>query len=510
MAARLDRGFADARSRHSGKRPEDRAEPRARDADRHVLPRREAAEHLRRLKSAGDAGSREGIRRPPYRRTAVERDLSGRGSIEARQHVEERRLARAVRPDDGVDAATIHSQADIGESRYAAKREAHAARGEQRAAGCSGPLTLPSPPVGERVQNSPSLLWGEGRVRGGPWPPSRQSADHAFGQAVDRHEQEGAVEDEPVVEEAGQELRQYRERQTAGERPRDAPEPAEEQGQHEDYGSLEREAVGRNVAIQEGEERARRSRESCRDRERYDAHVVGGQAQRLRGDLAALDGEEGASPRRAAQVGRQPQRQRRRQHHGPVVATQRGLGDVEDAAGSARHRAPLDQDALDDQAEGDGDHGEIGSRDAERRGGDGGAHDGGDDDGESDGCPLAHPRSGDAESGRVCAEGVEAGVAERGLAGQAHEHVEPGGHDRQEPDRDGDVEVVGVGGQERHDGCRRREDGPAQPVPHTRLDGFSPSSPQGLATSTRITRPKPTISRARVEMYPAVKDSTRP
>src|SRR3972149_2435743 len=117
--------------------------------------------------------------------------------------------------------------------------------------------------------------------------------------------------------------------------------------------------------------------ERGREGERGYADVVGGQPQRLGGDFTALDGEKGASPRRAAEIGREPERQRRREHDGPVVGAERGLGDVEDAAGPARHRTPLDEDALDDQAEGDGDHGEIGPGDTERGGGDGGADDGG-------------------------------------------------------------------------------------------------------------------------------------
>ena len=121
MAAGVNGGFADASSRHSGKRAENGAEPGACDADRHIFPRREAAEHLRRLESAGDAGAREGIRRQAGRRTAVEGDLPGGGCIEAGQHVEEGSLASAIRSDDRVDAATLHRQADIGESRYAAK-----------------------------------------------------------------------------------------------------------------------------------------------------------------------------------------------------------------------------------------------------------------------------------------------------------------------------------------------------------------------------------------------------
>jgi hypothetical protein len=90
-------------------------------------------------------------------------------------------------------------------------------------------------------------------------------------------------------------------------------------------------------------------------------------------------------------------------------------------------------------------------------------------------------------------------MAERGLSGEAHEDVEPGRDDGEESHRYDDVEVIGVGSEEGDDGGRHGEGGPAEPVAHTRLEGFSPSNPHGLTTRTRITRPNPTISRARVE-----------
>ena len=54
-------------------------------------------------------------------------------------------------------------------------------------------------------------------------------------------------------------------------------------------------------------------------------------------------------------------------------------------------------------------------------------------------------------------------MAERGLAGEAHEHVEPGRDDGQESDRYGDVEVVGVGGDRSGtSGGRRRRGRPSR------------------------------------------------
>src|SRR5881409_3933946 len=87
----------------------------------------------------------------------------------------------------------------------------------------------------------------------------------------------------------------------------DPPEPSEEQGEEKENRRLEGETVRRDVTIQKREERARRPREGGGDREGGDPHVIGGKPQRFRGHLAALDGETGAPPRGAAQIGGEPE-----------------------------------------------------------------------------------------------------------------------------------------------------------------------------------------------------------
>ena len=382
-----------------------------------------------------------------------------------------------------MDVVSIHRESDSRQSGHAAERQAHSTCHQERPL----PLTLPSELTvrSERSQPRP--------------PRSRHCPHHAFRQPVDREQEQRPVEDEAVVEEPGQELGQDGQRHAARHGPRDAPETSEEQREEEQNRGLEGEAVRRDVAVQKREERARSAREGGGNGEGGDPHVVGGEPQRFRGHLAALDGETGTPPCGAAQIGGEPEGERRRQHHRPVVHAQPGLGDVEDAARSSRHRAPLDEHALHDETEGDGDHGQIRSGDAERGGGHRGPHHGRDHNGDGDGDPFARSRPGDAEGGGVGAEGVEPGMAERGLSGEAYEDVEPGRDDGEKSHRDDDVEVIGVGGEEGDDAGRDGEGGPAEPGGHTRLEGFSPSNPHGLTTRTRITRPNPTISRARVE-----------
>src|SRR5262249_55594813 len=76
-----------------------------------------------------------------------------------------------------------------------------------------------------------------------------------------------------------------------------------EEGQEEEYRGLQREAIRRDVAVEEREESAGHSREGRGDGKGGDAHVVRGKAERLRGNLAALDGEACPSPRGAAEIG---------------------------------------------------------------------------------------------------------------------------------------------------------------------------------------------------------------
>jgi len=79
------------------------------------------------------------------------------------------------------------------------------------------------------LQIHPSPLWGEGRVRGEATPRPRQRADHPFGQPVDRDEEQRAVEDEAIVDEPRQQLRQQGQGEAPDHRTRDAAEPPEEE-----------------------------------------------------------------------------------------------------------------------------------------------------------------------------------------------------------------------------------------------------------------------------------------
>src|SRR5207244_657882 len=93
---RPERGTSDGRAGHG-----------------HVLARRERPEEVRLLERAAHAALDELPRRPAGDVLAVEHDLAGVHLVEAGDEVEERRLAGAVRPDDGVDRALADGEARV-------------------------------------------------------------------------------------------------------------------------------------------------------------------------------------------------------------------------------------------------------------------------------------------------------------------------------------------------------------------------------------------------------------
>jgi hypothetical protein len=74
-------------------------------ADHHIFQDRQAGKGLDDLEGAADAGGADLIGPHAMNGFAFENNRAGVGREDARDHVEDRRLARAVRPDKGVDAA---------------------------------------------------------------------------------------------------------------------------------------------------------------------------------------------------------------------------------------------------------------------------------------------------------------------------------------------------------------------------------------------------------------------
>ena len=89
----------------------------------------------RQLDELGDDGDapRDGLPVETADRVAVERDATAARFEDAGEDAQERRLAGAVRPDEGDPLARLERQAGIGHDRPVAERDRDRVRGEDRA-----------------------------------------------------------------------------------------------------------------------------------------------------------------------------------------------------------------------------------------------------------------------------------------------------------------------------------------------------------------------------------------
>jgi hypothetical protein len=94
----------------------------AQRGDLDVLAHRQVAERVRVLEGAREPRAAATVRRPARDVAAVQLDGSARRPVEARQHVHERRLAGAVRPDQPDDLAAPQLEADPAQRLHALER----------------------------------------------------------------------------------------------------------------------------------------------------------------------------------------------------------------------------------------------------------------------------------------------------------------------------------------------------------------------------------------------------
>ena len=91
------------------------------EGDLDVLEDRELREQADVLERARDAALRDLIRLEADDALALEGDAARRRLIDARQHVEGRRLARAVRPDEADELAAVQMDVEIRDGLKAAE-----------------------------------------------------------------------------------------------------------------------------------------------------------------------------------------------------------------------------------------------------------------------------------------------------------------------------------------------------------------------------------------------------
>src|SRR5262249_54948709 len=98
----------------------------------HVLEHGHPTERPRNLEGARYPSLGDRVRGKPVETIAAEPDLAAVGRCEARDHVEERGLARAVRSDEAGDRALAHGERASGERLDAAKALGDPGDGKQR------------------------------------------------------------------------------------------------------------------------------------------------------------------------------------------------------------------------------------------------------------------------------------------------------------------------------------------------------------------------------------------
>ena len=101
-------------------------------SDRDVVDDAEPAERAHDLVRAGDPGARDTMRRPTDDRASGEAHLARVGPQDAADHVEQGRLAGAVRTDQREDLTVAHLERHVAERLHAAERDGHVLYGQQK------------------------------------------------------------------------------------------------------------------------------------------------------------------------------------------------------------------------------------------------------------------------------------------------------------------------------------------------------------------------------------------
>jgi hypothetical protein len=107
--------------------------------DEDVLERRHLLEEADVLERPSDPELGDRVRRLPADVDAVEHDLAGRLPVDAGEHVEERRLPRAVRADQAHDRAGRNREVDVVDGDETAELLANAACDEKVCHQCCVP-----------------------------------------------------------------------------------------------------------------------------------------------------------------------------------------------------------------------------------------------------------------------------------------------------------------------------------------------------------------------------------
>src|SRR6185437_13318404 len=119
-----------------------------------VLFHGQIQEKAQRLEGARDPAARDLVRLEAEDRLPLEANVPGVGLVDARHEVEQRRLARAVRPDHADDLALVDVQVEPVDAREAAEVLRHALDLEQPGHQTISTRALPSNPCGRAFMST--------------------------------------------------------------------------------------------------------------------------------------------------------------------------------------------------------------------------------------------------------------------------------------------------------------------------------------------------------------------
>ena len=409
----------------------------------HVVERRQLGEERHLLEGAGDAVARAVVARQVGHVPPAQEHLSARGRQGARDDVEERALARAVRTDEPDELALAHRERHAVERGEAAELLGDAADledGRHRSAVVTGAL----------LKRSRRSAHACARAR---------QVDEPAGQHQDHDEEDDGVDEALVVARREELLAERGEQHGAGHRPPEAAQPADHVEDHEVGGEEEREDEGTHEPQIVAVDRAHEPAEEARGDE-GERLVAGGGDAHARSERLGVAGAQGEQ--REAEARRRLPVEKGEGHHGggeddvveAEVAVQPGPeehrpGDVGDA-----RRPAEDVEGPEDRVHhlGEGEHAqaEVDAAELERDHAEEPREDGGHRAPCEEAEPHRHVELRREERRGVGAERDVAGVAE-GQVAHPHDDVERLRVHHVDEDHDGHVEDVGLGERRQRD-----------------------------------------------------------
>ena len=204
--------------------------------------------------------------------------------------------------------------------------------------------------------------------------PLRKQTDHSARHEVQREQQQEAVQEMLRRGPAGEQCIDQRQHHGTDQRSVLRPRAAEEDQQQDEDRQVEGDEVGVDVLVLLRDERPGDAAGHRGDDEGHDLGAVDAHADRRRSDFVRLQRQQRAAEASEQQVAQQ-QVSHRAEHHGEPHPLQRRERlavpgqrlDAVDALRAAEHFGPLADQLLDDDAEGQRHHRQVGALDAQRR-----------------------------------------------------------------------------------------------------------------------------------------------